>query len=248
MEKLNTPYYSVIIPVYNTNSVLVELSQRIEEVFVDLNRSFEIIMVDDGSSNPATWPRIKELVENHEEIRGIQLTKNHGQHNALICGMSYARGEYLITMDDDLQQAPEDISLLIGAGHHDVVIGQFRQKKHSAFRNFGSSVKGYVDRIIFGIPRGIRASSFCLIQRNVAEKMLAKANAPMPLFSSLLFTATRDVVGVEVGHSVRKEGKSGYTLITLTQMFARTFNTAAPHSTKPKAPFSVLREIEKYQN
>lgn len=224
MERSASIQYSIIIPVFNTTQVLVELQQKIEYVFsVQINQSYEIIMVDDGSSNPGTWPGIVKLVQDKEHISAISLTRNFGQHAALLCGMAHATGVYLITMDDDLQHAPEDIPELIRLQEHDVVMGQFHQKKHALFRNLASRIKAYFDRVISGKPRNLRVSTFCLIRRSIAEQMLAIAHTPHPLFSSLIFQVTRDVVGVPVSHSSRKEGKSGYSFISLIKLFARLF-------------------------
>lgn len=224
MELSASIQYSIIIPVYNSTQVLVELQQKIDYIFsVQINQSYEIILVDDGSSNPGTWPCIEKLVQNNEHISAISLTRNFGQHAALLCGMAHAKGAYVITMDDDLQHSPEDIPALIRLQEHDVVMGQFHQKKHSLLRNLASGIKAYFDRVISGKPRNLRVSTFCLIRRSIAEQMLAIIQTPHPLFSSLIFQVTLDVVGVPVSHSPRQEGKSGYSFIRLIKLFGRLF-------------------------
>ena len=243
------PVYSIVIPVYNSNEVLVELCQRIENVFMEtLKQSFEIILVDDGSANSLTWPRIEDLVNNSENICGIQLTKNFGQHAALICGMTYAKGKYIVTMDDDLQQLPEDICKFIPLADHDVVMGQFKRKRHSSLRNFGSYVKSYFDYTISGKPKGIRVSSYCLIHKKVAETVVREMQYPLPLFSASLFKATRDIVGVEVGHNKRRQGNSGYTLLKLARMFTRVFYKPGIKHVDSFVPFSVRTTLYKHQN
>ena len=224
MEQAASIQYSIVVPIYNTSKVLVELQQRIEQVLLfQIKQSYEIILVDDGSSNPATWPAIENLVRNRKHISAIRLTRNFGQHAALLCGMANAKGAYLITMDDDLQHSPEDIPTLISHKEHDMVMGQFRKKNHAPVRNLGSKIKSCFDRIISGKPRKLRVSTFCLIRRNIAERILAIVRTPLPLFSSLAFQATRDVVGVPVSHSPRQEGKSGYSFISLIKLFGRLF-------------------------
>jgi len=150
-------------------------------------------------------------------------------------------------MDDDLQQSPEDIPALIRLREHDVVMGQFRRRKHSTVRNMGSFAKAYLDLIISGKPKGLRVSSFCLIRKPIAEKILANFRTPMPLFSSLLFGATRDIIGVEVSHSARQEGKSGYSMFMLTGMFLRVLNNKSSRSVQ-QLPFEIKRRINKQQN
>jgi glycosyltransferase involved in cell wall biosynthesis len=225
MSETNTSIeYSIVIPVYNTTQVLGELQRRIEQVFSSrLKASYEILFVDDGSSNPGTWPAVEYLVRNKRNISGIRLTRNFGQHAALLCGLAHARGEYIITMDDDLQHAPEDIPALVSQQEHDVVIGQFRQKQQSPVRKMASNIKAFFDRVISGKPRNLRMSTFCLIRRSVVQQMLAAVQTPHSLFSSLIFNVTRDIVGIPVSHSARQEGKSGYSPFSLLRLFSRLF-------------------------
>lgn len=222
MGKSASISYSIVIPVYNTTWVLGQLHQRIEQTFAShIRQSYEIILVDDKSPNPETWPAVEALARTGQNIRAIRLARNFGQHAAILCGLTHARGEYIITMDDDLQHAPEDIPALIRLQEHDVVIGQFLLKQHSWDRNLFSSIKGYFDRVLSGKPRNLRISSFCLIHRSIAQKMLNIANIPRPLLSSLIFSVTNDVVGAPVSHSPRQEGESGYSLIKLIRLFSR---------------------------
>lgn len=225
MSELNASIeYSIVIPVYNTTWVLGELQQRIEQVFsLRLKASYEILFVDDGSSSPGTWPAVESLVRSRQNISAIRLTRNFGQHAALLCGLAHARGKYLVTMDDDLQHAPEDIPALVNQQKHDVVIGQFLQKKQSPVRKMASNIKAFFDRVMSGKPRNLRISTFCLIRRSVVQQMLTAVQTPHPLFSSLIFKVTRDIVGVPVSHSARQEGKSGYSPLSLVRLFSRLF-------------------------
>ncbi len=214
--------YSIVIPVYNTTRVLEQLHQRIGQVFASrIGQSYEVILVDDSSPNPETWPTVEALVRNGQNTSAIRLTRNFGQHAALLCGLAHAGGEHIITMDDDLQHAPEDIPALIHLQDHDVVMGQFPEKQHSWSRNLSSSLKGYFDRVFSGKPRDLRVSTFCLIRSSIARQMLNMSNIPYPLLSVLVFYVTRDVVGVPVSHSPRQEGKSGYSLVRLIRLFTR---------------------------
>lgn len=221
MGKAASITYSIVIPVYNTTRVLGQLHQRIEQTFASqIRQSYEIILVDDRSPNPETWPIVEALARKEQNISAIRLTRNFGQHSALLCGLAHARGEYIITMDDDLQHAPEDIPALISLQEHDVVIGQFLLKQHSWSRNLLSNIKSYFDRVLSGKPRNLRISTFCLIRRTIAQKMLSVPCTPRPLLSSLIFSVTNDVVGAPVSHSPRQEGESGYSLIKLIRLFS----------------------------
>lgn len=220
MGKAASISYSIVIPVYNTTWALRQLHERIEQTFASqIRQSYEIILVDDSSPNPETWPMVEALARTAPNVSAIRLTHNFGQHSAILCGMAHARGEYIITMDDDLQHAPEDIPTLIGLQEHDVVIGQFLLKKHSWNRNLFSRIKAYFDRVLSGKPRNLRISTFCLIRRSVAQRMLSIAHTRRPLLSSLIFYATNDVVGAPVSHSPRQEGESGYSRIKLIRLF-----------------------------
>lgn len=222
METAAAISYSVVIPVYNTTWILGQLLQRIEQVFAaQIRQPYEIILIDDRSPNPETWPAVEALVRKGQNISAIRLARNFGQHAAILCGLAHARGAYIITMDDDLQHAPEDIPALIGMQDHDVVIGQFLLKQHSWSRNLFSSIKAYFDRVLSGKPRNLRISTFCLIRRSIAQSMTEVANIPRPLLSSLIFSVTSDVVGVAVSHSPRQEGESGYSSIKLIRLFSR---------------------------
>ncbi len=109
--------YSIVIPVYDSAESLTALAGRIEKVFDEkINGRYEIIMVDDGSSNLKTWKTIEDLSAAYPPVKGIRLTRNFGKAGALLCGFEEAKGDYIITMDDDLQNLPEDIPLLLREG------------------------------------------------------------------------------------------------------------------------------------
>ena len=145
--------YSVVIPVYNTTHSLQELVARIEKVFRDeIKDSYEIIFIDDCSTNTDTWPTLVELKKTHPQVNVIQLMRNFGKAGAVFCGLNQASGKYTITMDDDLQHRPEDIVNLIANEQHDVVIGTFAQKKHSWFKKISSSIVNWFDFKLLGKP------------------------------------------------------------------------------------------------
>jgi glycosyltransferase involved in cell wall biosynthesis len=249
MDLANTTVYSVIVPVYNTSRSLLELQRRLDFVFNrDIKQPYELLWVDDGSTNYSTWPTIEELVADYENNFGIQLDGNFGQHAALICGITHAKGRFIITMDDDLQHAPEDIPVLIQSQEHDVVIGQFAKRKHSLVRNIGSYVKSFFDRIVSGKPKGLRVSTFCLFRRAIAEKILAQARVPLPLFSTMMFRSTSDIIGVDVSHSIRKEGKSGYTINKLLTLFVKMFVRQSKSTVVRPSVFIVKQRIHQPQN
>lgn len=212
--------YSVVIPVYNSTTTLEELARRIGRVFDTVtDGGYEIIFVDDASPNPRTWTTLAQIHSAHPHIKIIRLTRNFGQHAATLCGIKQAKGDFIITMDDDLQHLPEDIPALLEMKPHDIVIAQLVHKKHGLFKAVTSFIKGYFDLWIIGKPRGINLSSFRLFNKTIANGILA-IQTPYPIIGSLLFYVSKDVIGVPVEHVNRKEGKSGYSFYGMARLFS----------------------------
>ena len=136
-----SPGISIIIPVYNSESSLQELALRLAQTLPALGEFYQVILVNDGSQD-GSWQRVSELVEQHTWISGINLMRNYGQHNALLCGIRSAKFDTIVTMDDDLQHPPEEIPLLLEklAQGYDVIYGTPRQQQHGIWRNTASWV------------------------------------------------------------------------------------------------------------
>ena len=133
-----TPKYTIIVPVYNSEEGLVELYDKIKDVFLEINKSFETIFIDDFSLDNS-WD-ILEKIKTHnknENLTIVKLSKNYGQNKALLCGINLSAGEFIITIDDDLQVYPEEITKLINEqkkGDYDLAYGAYKSKKHSNIR------------------------------------------------------------------------------------------------------------------
>ncbi|MCB0487329.1 MAG: glycosyltransferase family 2 protein [Cyclobacteriaceae bacterium] len=212
--------YSIVIPVYNSSKSVATLVTKIEDVFTNQVRAdFEIILVDDCSPNPNTWLTLSQLAFHHQFVKAVQLTRNFGQQAATLCGFEYSQGDYIITMDDDLQHRPQDIPKLILHRNHDVVIAQMANKRHSAFKRITSKIKSWFDSVLIGKPRHIQLSSFRLINRNIALGML-KIRTPKPFIPALMFYISKDIFGVEVEHDKRSEGKGNYTFWKMLSVFS----------------------------
>jgi glycosyltransferase involved in cell wall biosynthesis len=210
---------SIVVPVYNS-TVLAELAERVEAVFRERpGDSWELIFVDDASPDPAVWPQLERLARERPEVQVHQLTRNFGQPAATLCGLRAATGDWVATLDDDLQHRPEDLPALLAESGHDIVIGQFARREHGLGKRLASRLKGVFDRVILGKPRGVRLSSFRLLSRTVVEGVLA-IRTPYPFLPALMFYVSRDVVGVEVRHEPRREGRSGYTLWKQIALFS----------------------------
>ena len=133
--------YSIVIPVYNGEPYLADLHSRLTDTFAKITPHYEIIFVDDASTDKS-WGILNRLHQSDEKIKLIQLSKNFGQHNATLCGLKYSGGDFIITLDDDLQHPPEEIPKLIEEIQrgYSLVYGRYKKKKHSWFRNFCSAL------------------------------------------------------------------------------------------------------------
>lgn len=212
------PLVSVVVPVYDTPDLLA-LADRIDDAFRAREERHEIIFVDDASPRGDLWPRLEQLASERSHVRAMQLARNFGQQAATLCGLREARGEIIITMDDDLQHDPADIAALLALRDHDVVIGQLVRSEHPFLRRLASRAKGRFDELILGKPKHLQLSSFRLLSRTVVDGVLSM-RTPNPFLPALLFHVTKDVVGAPVSHSRRLSGTSGYTLRKLLRVFS----------------------------
>ena len=215
---MTTPLYSIIIPVYNTEKSLFDLSDRLKATFDQLGASFEILFVDDCSPNPKTWPALKELAQ-RPYVRAFRFTRNFGQQPATICGLEKARGAYMLTLDDDGQHAPEDIPKLLEKKEHDIVIAELLDKKHSISKRIFSMIKSKFDEIILGKPKNLQLSAFRVMNRVTVNGMLQLTNTPYPFIPAMMFYVTKDITGVVIPHHERSEGETGYTFRKMMRLF-----------------------------
>ena len=224
----STPQYSVVVPVYNSEKTLAELCTRVDATFMQMNTPYEIILVNDHSRD-GSWNVIRQLKNKYnEKLTAVHLRGNFGQHKALLCGFQFARGEYIVTIDDDLQFFPEDIELLIKRVHEtksDLVYGTYMdERKHSPVRRWGSNFMGYVFEK-FGNTVG-QGSSFKIIHRSVIDK-IKDYNHSFTFVDEILSWHTTKIEWQQVRHAARREGTSGYSVtklvfLSLNLIFAYT--------------------------
>jgi polyisoprenyl-phosphate glycosyltransferase len=215
---LNPPYYSVIVPVYNSEKTLEDLFIRTKAVFSGIGKTFEIIFVDDCSEDKS-WAILTNLQkQNPLEVVAIRLSRNYGQHNAVFCGLDHSRGDLIITIDDDLQVEPEEIPKLIQSftdTDADLVYGYYGKKEHSIFRNFGSYFIKKSSRILLQSPG--EGSSFRLLTRELAKNIL-KHNQHFMYIDELLLWYTGNISFVQVSHHKRSSSQSGYSTWKLMKL------------------------------
>jgi glycosyltransferase involved in cell wall biosynthesis len=152
-------------------------------------------------------------------VKGIDLFRNFGQQAATMCGFQHCEGDYIITMDDDLQHNPVEIPKLIAKKGHDIVIARLKNRKSSFFERQTSLIKSYFDFIILGKPKQIRLSPFRLLRKSVVKEML-QIRTPSPFVPALMFYITKDVVNVDVEHETRFEGQSNYSFSSRVKLFS----------------------------
>ena len=207
--------YSIVVPVYNSEGSLQPLFERIDSFFNTIGKKYQLVLVDDGSKD-RSWPVMLQLKQKHyEKIRLVRLAKNSGQHNATLCGIHHSVGQFIITIDDDLQIPPEEIGKLIQRYEEtqaDLVYGTFPNKQHSIFRNVGSWVFNKVFRYI-GSTSG-NGSSFRMITRQLADNM-KMLNQKYLLLDEVLCWYTSSVAYTPVDHQQRTIGRSGYSTFKL---------------------------------
>ena len=212
--------YSIVVPVFNSEGVVGTTVDRIVGFMRSEGHEFEVILVNDGSPD-GSWNVIREKARTYPEVVAIDLLHNYGQHVANLCGFSNATGDYVITMDDDLQNPPEEIRKLIAgaAEGHDLVIGRFKEKRHSLVRRLGSRLVGMINRRIFKAPKDLVLSNFRIIRKDVVDRVCAyKASYPYIPGLVVMFSASRANVLVE--HSRREIGESNYNIFRIAKLVA----------------------------
>lgn len=217
---------SILIPVFNDEDVLDELSNRLMCVLPLLSDQFEIVLVDDGS-NDGSWTKIEALRKINPTIVGIKLMRNFGQQNAIAAGLDCVSGDIVVIMDSDLQDKPEDISKLIEALKHNdasMAIAKWRTRKESFIKLFASKLFYLVSQKITNINHQPGLGVFRAIRKEVIDE-LKKYQEKTSTTLSLLYWIGMDYVVVELERDERFAGKSGYNLkkmlkLTMDRIFS----------------------------
>lgn len=228
---------SVIIPVYNSEQALPELILRLQEVLTRLGHDCEIILVNDGSADNS-WSTICALVNKYNWIRGINLMRNYGQHNALLCGIRAARYEIIVTMDDDLQNPPEEVPKLLKKldEGYDVVYGTPQKERHSFWRDIASQVTKLVLKSTMGVQVARNVSAFRAFRSNVRNGFV-DFQGPFVSIDVLLTWGTTRFAAIPVRHDERQEGLSNYTF---RKLLTHALNMMTGFSTMPLRVASIV--------
>lgn len=228
---------SVVVPVYNSKGNLETLSGRLCEVLGDCSSDFEIIFVNDGSRD-TSWQTICQLAEANDRIKGVNLMRNYGQHNALLAGIRMAQHGLIVTIDDDLQHPPEEIPKLLSklSEGYDVVYGAPAEETHELSRNIASQMTKFAFQSIMKVKVARKISAFRIF-RTPLRKAFESFHAPHPSIDVLLSWATSKFSYVTVKHEQRKAGLSNYTF---SKLFSHAMNMMTGFSTMPLRMASLL--------
>jgi undecaprenyl-phosphate 4-deoxy-4-formamido-L-arabinose transferase len=228
---------SVVVPVYNSEASLSLLIQRLEPVLRSCTSRFEIILVDD-CSNDRSWDVIVDLAQRCSWVRGIRLLRNFGQHNALLCGIRAAEHEVTVTLDDDLQNPPEEIPKMLTflRGGFDVVYGTPHCQQHGVFRNFASRLTKMALQSAMG-AESARAVSAYRVFRTQIRDAFAKYQSPYVSIDILLTWGTTRFASVTVRQDPRTIGSSGYAL---GRLIRHAMNMMTGYSALPLQVASVV--------
>jgi undecaprenyl-phosphate 4-deoxy-4-formamido-L-arabinose transferase len=220
---------SVVVPVYNSEATLVALIDRLEKTLAATASAFEIILVNDGSRDQS-WSVIEREAAARDHIVGIDLSRNYGQHNAVLCGIRAARYERIVTIDDDLQNPPEMIPMLLArlSPECDVVYGSPEREAHGLWRDLASQTTKLVLRNVLGAGTARQVCGFRAFRRDL-RSAFEEYHGPAVNIDVLLTWATTKFCALRVPHEARSSGASNYT-----------FRTLAAHALNMLTGFSVL--------
>jgi glycosyltransferase involved in cell wall biosynthesis len=213
------PSLSVVIPLFNSAPTIAGLVEEVFHEFAD--EPVEVVLVNDGSSDE-TESVARRLVELYQgRVLYVQLTRNFGEHPAVLAGMELARGRHVAVIDDDGQNPPAEIRRLRDtavARRRDVVYGRYLRRRHSPFRRLVSGLHNRTASWLFDKPCGLYLSSFKVLNR-FAVNEICRSAGPFPHLDGLILQFTRNIDQIEVLHRPRRHGRSGYTPAKLTRVW-----------------------------
>ncbi len=208
--------YSIVIPVFKSTKSLELIVSDLDEIHAEKGFQFEIVFVNDSPFFIDTGVFLNRLERKYGNIKVLTLRKNQGQHVATLVGLSKATGDYIITMDDDLQHPVKEIPKLINAMNSNPLtegifaIPNYLERKHSLWRSAGSYIFKKIDLIFLEKPKGLVLSSFRIMTKDLANATVNSYNA-MPAVSSLMLNCSNNLKNIKVEHNSREFGKTNYT-------------------------------------
>ncbi|WP_052446928.1 glycosyltransferase family 2 protein [Candidatus Soleaferrea massiliensis] len=212
---------SFVIPCYNSQDTIEKVvTQTCRQMDTFVNCQYEFILVNDGSQD-GTILILKQLARRYDFVRVVDLSRNFGQHNALMAGLRYASGDIFVGMDDDLQTHPSQLPKLfakLGEGY-DVVYGCYTDKKHTPMQRIGSRFNHYTVRRLIGKPKELLISSFWVCRRFVRDEVI-RYEYPYTNLQGLFLRTTSNIANVPIEHFERAAGRSNYTFGKLVKLWS----------------------------
>lgn len=219
---------SIVIPVFGSAEILPTLVAEMRNALS--GREWEIVFVHDHGPGDS-WAVIQRLAQEEPRVRGVNLRQNVGQHNAVMAGLNYARGEIIVMMDDDLQHPPGEVPKLVAAieAGADVCYVYYRGRQHAAWKILGSKLNDRLATFLLDKPKGLYLSSFKAMRRVIRDEVI-KYSGPSVYVDGLILAVTGNIVSVDVDHHDRRSGESGFTFAKSVSLLLRmsTITSLAP--------------------
>lgn len=205
---------SIVVPVYGSAKILPQLIEQIhaEMCKEGLADRFELLLINDASPDNS-WQIIQALANTYSFIKGISLRRNFGQHNAIMAGLNYASGEFVILMDDDLQHPPHAIGGMVRAlsEGYDVCYTNYVNRQHAYWKKLGSQFNDWVATHLLGKPKGLYLSSFKGMRKEIVQEVI-RYDGPYAYVDGLILDVTRSITTINIEHQARHEGEGNYNL------------------------------------
>ena len=229
---------SFVIPCYRSaDSISQVVHEIIKTVESDARFEYEIICINDCSPDN-TYQVLKQLSQENLKIKVIDLSRNFGQHSALMAGFNHVTGDIIVCLDDDGQNPPSEMFKLIDKldEGYDLVSAKYSKKKHSLFRKIGTKISFAMSSYLVGKPKDIDLNSYYVFKRYVLDEVI-KYDNPYPFVHGLILRVTRNMANVEIDHKERQSGSSGYNL---KKLFGLWMNGFTAFSEKPLRIASII--------
>jgi glycosyltransferase involved in cell wall biosynthesis len=217
------PELSLVIPVYNGSRTIGALVEHTAKIFG--STSFEIVLVNDGSEDDSEAVCADLAKKFPQSVTFVHLSRNFGEHSAVLAGFTQARGRYIAVLDDDGQNPPEEVVRMLDElkrKNYDVVYGHYIEKKHSWFRNLGSRFNDRIATLMLHKPKDLYLSSFKVVNRFVVDE-ITRYRGPYPYTDGLIYRVTRNIGQIPVEHRESLGGTSRYTLRRLVRLWLNMF-------------------------
>jgi undecaprenyl-phosphate 4-deoxy-4-formamido-L-arabinose transferase len=217
------PELSLVIPVYNGSRTIGPLVEQSIKIFG--STAFEIVLVNDGSKDDSEMVCAELAKKFPQNVTFVHLSRNFGEHSAVLAGFTQARGRYVAVLDDDGQNPPEEVVRMLDElkrKNYDVVYGHYIEKKHSRFRNLGSRFNDRIATLMLHKPKDLYLSSFKVMNRFLVNE-ITKYRGPYPYTDGLIYRVTRNIGQIPVEHRVSQSGASRYTLRRLVRLWLNMF-------------------------